>query len=370
MLRGGTVMNGVAGRNLPLRDVDAVGLIRQMLDIPSRSYSEAAIARYLVDAMNSMGFEASIDEAGNATGVLRLGAGPTVLLLGHMDTAPGLVRVRSENGRLYGRGAVDAKGPLATMICAAAGAADYSGTIVVVGAVEEETPGSRGAVAVRDSYQLPDAVIIGEPSGWSSVVVGYKGKLDIRYRVERPSTHPTNPAPKADELAVECWNTVRHLIGPDATHTSFDQAGLTLVSMSGDIAEAEVDITVRTPIGFDTARLLQQLRERCPEGTLTVLNNVQACLVDRRNPVVLSLCNGIRAQRGQPVLKMRAGTSDMNTLAESWDVPMATYGPGDNALDHSDDEHLILSDYLRGIAALRAAITELSQTLRRTDQQG
>ncbi|MEO6700611.1 MAG: M20/M25/M40 family metallo-hydrolase [Jatrophihabitantaceae bacterium] len=356
-------MNGVVNGHLPIREVDAVGLIRQMLDIPSPSYEEAAIARYLVDTMTGLGFTASIDEAGNATGVIRRGDGPTVMLLGHMDTAPGTVRVRSADGRLYGRGAVDAKGPLATMICAAASAVDYAGTIVVIGAVEEETPGSRGAVSVRDNHRLPDAAIIGEPSGWASIVVGYKGKLDLRYRVERPATHPTNPAPKADELAVECWNVIGELVGPTATHASFDLPGLTLVSMSGDIAEAEVDITVRTPLGFDAASLLEQLRSRCPDGELTVLNNVAACQVDRRSPVVLSLCNGIRAQRAQPVLKVRTGTSDMNTLAESWDVPMATYGPGDNALDHSDDEHLILSDYLRGISVLRAGITELSRTL-------
>jgi [amino group carrier protein]-lysine/ornithine hydrolase len=346
-----------------LRDVDAVGLLRQMLLIASPSYYESALAGFLVDTMTSFGFTAEIDEAGNAIGVLRRGEGPVVMLLGHMDTAPGVVPVRSECGRLYGRGAVDAKGPLAAMICAAASATDFAGTLVVVGAVEEETPGSRGAVAIREHYPMPDAVIVGEPSGWASIVVGYKGKLDLRYRVERPAGHPTHPEPKATELAVQCWQALEELTGPDVSHSAFSKPGLTLVSMSGDIAAAEMELTVRTPVDFDSAGLVARLTDRCDAGELSVLNDVRACAVDRRNPVVVALCNGIRDECARPVLKMRGGTSDMNTLAERWPVPMATYGPGDSTLDHCDDEHMVLADYLRGIAVLRHAVTNLSRSL-------
>lgn len=356
-------VNNTIPERAPVRDVDAVGLLRKMLLIISPSYREAGLARFLIDAMTSLGFTAEIDEAGNAVGVLHRGDGPVVMLLGHMDTAPRIIPVRSERGRLYGRGAVDAKGPLATMICAAARAADFAGTLVVVGAVEEETPGSRGAVAIRDHYPMPDAVIVGEPGGWASVVVGYKGKLDLRYRVERPATHPTNPEPKATELAVQCWQALAELTGPDVSHSAFGKPGRTLVSMSGDIAAAEMEMTVRTPVGFDSAGLVAQLTDRCDAGVLTVLNDVRACAMDRRNPVVVALCNGIREKRARPVLKMRGGTSDMNTLAERWPVPMATYGPGDCTLDHSDDEHLVIADYLRGIAVLRHAVTELSRSL-------
>ena len=169
----------------------AIGLLQNMLRIPSPSYGEARLAEYLVTVMRELGFTAYADEAGNAVGEITRGHGPTVMLLGHMDTVPDLIPVRAESGALYGRGAVDAKGPLATMICAAAGASGFHGRIVVVGAVEEETPSSRGAMHIRRTHACPDALIIGEPSGWQTVVLGYKGKLDLRYRVERPSTHAT-----------------------------------------------------------------------------------------------------------------------------------------------------------------------------------
>ena len=90
-----------------------------MVEIPSLSGKEGPLAAFLVETMHSLGFHASIDEAGNAVGIL--GDGPKeIVLLGHMDTVPGIVPVRVEDGKLYGRGSVDAKGPLATFIIAAA----------------------------------------------------------------------------------------------------------------------------------------------------------------------------------------------------------------------------------------------------------
>jgi LysW-gamma-L-lysine carboxypeptidase len=46
---------------------------------------------------------------------------------------------------------------------------------------------------------------------------------------------------------------------------------------------------------------------------------------------------------------------------------MATYGPGDSSLDHADDEHIVLSDYMRGIDVLTVAISELADLPRRAE---
>lgn len=346
-------------------DAEAIELVRQMVRIPSPSGQEGQLAEFLREALAGLGFRAGIDAAGNVHGSIERGPGASVLLLGHLDTAGEQLPVSIRDGRLYGRGAVDAKGPLAAMICAAARAVRATGTITVIGVVEEETPSSRGAVAVRENLPMPAAAIIGEPSGWSSVVLGYKGKLDLTYRVQRPPTHSTNPAPKASELAVDCWQAVLELLGPDASHARFDQPAATLVSVTGDLSEAEVVISIRMPLGFDSAGLLARLRQRCPQGQLTVDNDIAACRADRRNPVVLSLCDRIRAAHAVPGLKLRSGTSDMNTLAKEWNIPMATYGPGHNVLDHSDDEHLVLADYLRSIEVLSSALVRLCPSLDR-----
>lgn len=347
----------------------AIGLLRSMLEIPSVSYHERDLAGYLVDTMTDLGFRAHIDGVGNVVGVIERGPGPTVMLLGHLDTVPGVLSVRSLDGRLHGRGAVDAKGPLAAMICAAVGAVDFRGRLVVIGVVEEETPRSRGAMAIRATHQRPDALIIGEPSGWSSVVLGYKGKLDLRYTVRCPATHPSNPVPKASELAVACWTALVELLGPEAGHGVFDQPGATLSQLNADLTTATADLSVRIPPGFDAGALVQALRDRLPAGELQVLNSVAACRVGRADPAVRALAAGIRRLHAQPRLVVKTATSDMNTLAEIWDIPMATYGPGDSSLDHSDDEHIMLSDYQRGIDVLTIAIAELADLPVRSDHR-
>ena len=42
---------------------------------------------------------------------------------------------------------------------------------------------------------------------------------------------------------------------------------------------------------------------------------------------------------------------------------MATYGPGDSSLDHADNEHILLADYLAGIRVLTGALDELGRCL-------
>src|SRR5512145_2657532 len=86
----------------------------------SPSGQEREAVEWLVDRMKSLCYdEAFVDEAGNAVGVM--GSGPKqVVLLGHIDTVPGEIQVRqngiSPNESLYGRGTVDAKGPLASFV--------------------------------------------------------------------------------------------------------------------------------------------------------------------------------------------------------------------------------------------------------------
>jgi LysW-gamma-L-lysine carboxypeptidase len=346
----------------PVSEQAALRLLREMLEIPSPSGEEGKLAAYLTQAMTGLGLRARTDEAGNAIGVADHGAGPHVMLLGHLDTVPDQIPVREAGGRLYGRGASDAQGPLAAMICAAAGAAGFRGRISVIGAVEEELPSARGAIAIRETYPRPDACIIGEPSGSRSVVIGYKGKLDLRYTVECRSAHTTSPEPKASELAAGCWAALNEVLGP-ADHTAFRLPGATLESICGDVTRAEATMGVRTPPGFDAGAFVAGLRERLPAGTLTVLAARTPCVADRRNPVVQALTAGIRRRPAQPSLVLKTATSDMNTLAEVWDLPMASYGPGDSKLDHTSEESIALDDYLFSIAVLSDALAELGELL-------
>jgi [amino group carrier protein]-lysine/ornithine hydrolase len=351
----------LSAKDDPITEEYAVDLLQRMLAIPSVSYHEQELAEFLTEEMRELGFNAHVDEAGNAIGEFVHGDdGPTIMLLGHMDTVPGEVRLRTESGRMYGRGSVDAKGPLTAMVCAARRATGFTGRVIVVGAVEEETDLSRGAMKIRETLPEPDALIIGEPSGWSTVVLGYKGKLDIRYEVEREETHPTNPIPKAAELAGRCWAALLDILGPESGHDSFDTPGANLTSFVGDLTKAEAEFSVRTPPGFDSDGFMERLRMRTPHGRLSVINSVDAYRVGRTDPVVKALNAGILAHGVRPKSKLKTATSDLNILTRDWHLPVATYGPGDSELDHSPDESIDIVEYLRGISVLTDALHHLA----------
>ena len=105
-------------------------------------------------------------------------------------------------------GAVDAKGPLCTFVAAAtAAAADLQATVTVVGAVGEERLGSPGARAVA-KWDAPDFCVIGEPSGWDAVCLGYRGTLGFHYQLRQPSRHTAGPGESAGEQAIAFWNAL------------------------------------------------------------------------------------------------------------------------------------------------------------------
>ena len=158
---------------------DDVARVGGLGAIPSVSREEGDAVEWLVARMAERGFRASVDAAGNAVG--EIGDGPMhVVLLGHIDTVPGEIPVRVEDGELIGRGAVDAEGPLAAFVGA--------GTLPGVGAVEEESPTSKGA-RFRATQGAPDWCVIGEPSGWDGVTVAYKGRLVLGVSLSRDARH-------------------------------------------------------------------------------------------------------------------------------------------------------------------------------------
>jgi LysW-gamma-L-lysine carboxypeptidase len=332
-------------------------LLYAMLEIPSVSGDERRLAQFLLARMRELGFRAHVDEVGNVIGDIGSGD-PVIMLLSHMDTVGPVLPTRRDGERLYGRGAVDAKGPLATMICAAAQRPASTGTIRVIGAVEEERL-SRGGHHIAATLPPPDALIVGEPGGWDRVVLGYKGKIDLEYSVERPSAHSTKPVPKASELAVAFWHRALDALGPDRDHGSFWQPAATLRRISGDLVTGHVEVDCRVPPGFAVEDFMDRLRGMAGDGEVKLIRSIAAVRVERSDPVACSLSAAIRTHGGQPRPTLKTGTSDMNTVSETWTVPMAAYGPGNGALDHSDNEHIEIAELRRAVTILGTAIKEL-----------
>jgi LysW-gamma-L-lysine carboxypeptidase len=346
-----------------------ISLLEQAVRIPSVSGHEQAVARFLVESMAQLGFHSYVDEAGNAVG--EAGDGPTVVLLGHIDTVPGVVPVRIEDGKLYGRGTVDAKGPFVAFIAAAArllaAAGNHTGLplrLVLVGAVEEEAASSRGAHYVVDRY-APVACIIGEPSGWDRLTLGYKGRLLVEGRWEQPMAHSAGREIAVAERAVAFWNAVhaRCAAANEGKTRLFDQLIPSLRSIysgsDGLHDWAELTIGLRLPPGVAPSALAEELAAHAHGGTLRFRGGCEAYQGEKNSPLVRAFLRGVRSAGGTPGFLLKTGTSDMNVVGPAWRCPILAYGPGDSALDHTPEEHVEIAEFERAVDVLGTALRHL-----------
>ncbi len=349
--------------------LNPVELLKDVVSIASVSGQEDEVAKYLVTQMQSFAAESFVDEAGNA--VARLGRGERrVVFLGHIDTVPGDIPVRIENGKLYGRGSVDAKGSF----CTAVAAADRLPpevleklSITLIGAVEEEAPSSKGARYALKAYPKPELVIIGEPSGWSAMTLGYKGRLVLKLELAKDNFHSAGDDSTAAEDMLALWQALREWVNThnyDVTGI-FDALQMSLQGIQsyndGLTQRAEAVIGFRLPPRLPPAVVEVSIRKLLKDQAhMSFVGHEQPYRSPKDTALTRAFRSAIRQHGGQPRPKLKTGTSDMNVVAPHWDVPMLAYGPGDSALDHRPDEHLELAEYELAIDVLVAALTRLA----------
>ena len=344
---------------------DPSALLQTMLEIESLSGKEHRLALFLVKTMNEFGMEAYIDAAGNAVGI-KEGPQPKgendLVLLGHMDTVPGLVDVRREGDLLFGRGAVDAKGPLAAFVLAARELEPPPGArIVVVGAVEEESTTSRGARHAVDCFK-PTACIVGEPSGWEGVTLGYKGRLLAFVSCEQEVEHTAGPGSSAPAVLVSWWNRLKAYADDfnKGANALFDSLLPSLRNFGrecdGLMERAFIEVALRLPPGIEMTGLQEHLHSLDPSLEFSFRGCEPAYEGDRSSHLARSFISAIREQGARPRLKYKTGTSDMNVVGPRWRCPILAYGPGDSRLDHTPQEHISIKEFLKGVEVLKAAI--------------
>jgi LysW-gamma-L-lysine carboxypeptidase len=392
----------------------AVALLHGLVAIQSLSTQESEATAWLAAQMAAAGYDrAYVDAAGNAVGEMGpADARQVVVCLGHIDTVPGDIPVRVEQSEagpvLYGRGSVDAKGPLATATAAvarlgSAWAHEHNLRLLVVGAVEEEAASSKGARYIRDRFDgeqepAPTACVIGEPSGWSRVTLGYKGRLLVELDASQPMAHTAGPDLGVATVAVDFWNwllayAARRNAGRDKTFDQFSPS-LRQLQTSTDAQMYDhvlAQAGIRLPLDFNPDIFIDALATWAEErasvevgttprplihseapgefvvaGSLTAIHlrlrsYELAFRSDRNNALVRSFLGAVRTVEpdAKPGFLVKSGTSDMNVVGPAWQCPILAYGPGDSSLDHTPHEHLPLDEYWRAVLVLEEALRGL-----------
>jgi [amino group carrier protein]-lysine/ornithine hydrolase len=361
----------------------AVRFLTNLLGIYSPSGKEEDAANFLDMEMNKMGFEVGKDAIGNVIGVVGEGE-PVILLCGHMDTVAGHLPLRIEEGKIYARGAVDAKGPLAAMVMAALAAGNeptFKGKILVAAVVEEEAT-SRGVKHLITQGIKADYAIFGEPSGVENVTIGYKGQIQLKIVLKTETGHASTPwlYDNSLEKSIELWEQIKNASSYpslDPSASPYNAVTACLVRLVGGRAtsvvpfEAEMNLDVRVPIQFSTTQVFEQIQKiitKYQNANLkvsvkaTVLDTVEPFEVNKSSPLVHVLSSSVRKVLNKPAtLLHKTGTGDMNILGKAMNLPIVTYGPGDSHLDHTLDEHIDVKEYLDSIAVYKETLLKLSE---------
>ncbi|AAL81810.1 acetyl-lysine deacetylase [Pyrococcus furiosus DSM 3638] len=318
---------------------EKIEFLKRLVEIYSPTGKENGVAKFLIKSFENYGIEAYLDDVGNVIAVKK-GKGPLILLAGHMDTVPGYIPVRIENGELWGRGAVDAKGPLATFFFATI---ESDANIIFAGLVDEEGF-SKGAKNLE--VPKPDYIIVGEPSGTNGVTIGYKGSLTVKFTETVEKVHGSIGVGAAEKL-IEKWLTIAKYFGEGFNSLSGRIVKFVAYEREFDFF-GEMIVNLRTPPGY------------MPPKEWDIIDFVPAYEVSRTSPLVRAFVRAIRKAGYKPKLKKKTGTADTNILGPKYGVDAIAYGPGDSKLDHTPYERIKLREYLEAIEILKNAILELS----------
>lgn len=349
---------------MPDERAAAEELLISTVRIASVSRDEGRVADHLRERMQALGYRAHVDGAGNVVGVIGDGA-LEVAMVGHIDTVPGDLPVEVRDGALYGRGSVDAKGPFVSFVVAGARAvARCPGLrLRVIGCVEEEVASSRGARFLVDE-PAPDALIIGEPSGWDGITLGYKGYLRAAVKLAGDCAHSAHDEPTVAAQAARLWTAI------EAAATDFDAGAerafqrlipalLHMECASDGVRQtARLDLSLRLPPRLGPEAATAWLQEVAQGAEMQTSGGMPAWTGPRTTFLHRALARGIRAKGGSPTWKQKTGTADLNVLAPAWGCPALAYGPGDAALDHRPDEHIVLDEFATGIEVLELALEQ------------
>lgn len=318
-------------------DRDVVELAARLMEIDSTSGREGAVVDWLETYLAGADWRVRriAVTPGRDDLLATYGERPEITLSTHLDTVPPFIPPRLDGGKLWGRGACDAKGIAAAMICAAERLRESRVPVALLFVVGEEVTHD-GAVAANGVETSSRILINGEPTE-STLATGTKGAMRFTLRTRGRAAHSAYP-----HLGKSAISELVHLLAElDSLQLPRDeQLGETTINI-GEISGGVAD-NVMAPAA--EARLMARLVSS-PDSLARLLLE----WVGSRAEVEI----------GITVPFVRLGTIDgyrTSVAAYATDIPKLTswgtpflFGPGSIHVAHRDDEHV-------DVAELRAAV--------------
>jgi acetylornithine deacetylase len=243
----------VPGSNQTGVSFDPCEFHRQAIDTPSHDDIDP-MRTLLIDTLEREGYSPTVDEAGNVRAVRGTdgGDGTHLVLNTHLDTVPPHRSYERDGDIVRGRGACDAKGPLAAMLEAflTAPIAEGTGQLTLAVTPDEETAQTGGA---HLGVTLPaDGYIVGEPTGLD-VCPAARGNFGGEVTLYGERGHASKPAAVTNPILgvgplLEALSQYDECCGPD-NHEVLGQPTLAPTRIDGGDQLSQISATCT--VGFD-----------------------------------------------------------------------------------------------------------------------
>lgn len=331
----------------------------------------------LVDWLTEEGYTPTTDDAGNVL-VTRKTPGsesPHLVLNTHLDTVPPHRPYEREGDIVRGRGACDAKGPLASLTDAFCTASIDTGRLTLAITPNEETS-QYGGQHLGDTLTA-DGYIVGEPTGLD-VCTAARGSYGGRITIRGESAHASDPAAGTNAIQavgplLDALNRYDERCGPP-THDVLGDPTLTPTHIKGGgpLNQIPDSCTVsfdRRPVPPETsdaffASLEPYLEQRLPDAYEF---DIRPAYSDSPDPDAFATdpdAELVRTLADASGGEVRAFGAATEASYFAVDAPTVVFGPGvladaDGPVAHADREYIGLSD----IAAASDAIQSTIETI-------
>jgi putative selenium metabolism hydrolase len=377
---------------------DMVTFLREMIAIPSESAEEKAVIERAKAEMEKVGFdEVKIDGLGNLLG--RIGSGPTVIAMdAHLDTVgvgDPSTWIRDpyegelEDGIVYGRGAGDQEGGMASMVYGAKIIKDLGlgedTTLWVTGTVmEEDCDGLCWQYLLKEKVLEPEVVVITEPTNLG-VYRGQRGRMEMEVRTQGLSAHGSAPERGVNAVYkmagiiadVEMLNerltdTADDFLGKGSITISDIRATSPSLCAVADSCTVHLDrrLTRGETLEAAVAQIEALPSVQAVEATVTVLDYAREAYtgltypvqkyyptwtMEEDHPLIVAAAKTAAAVLGEPprVDKWGFSTNGVATCG-LFGVPTVGFGPGHEIHAHSPEDQVPV-DHLTKCAAFYAA---------------
>jgi len=359
-----------------------VSMLSNMIRINSENPPgrEEELASYVAERLAELGFKAWIDRfqgRANALGSIRIGDGKKIMLVSHLDTVPagerelwgippfsGIVR----DGRVYGRGAADAKGCLASMLGCLKILADEGWPIngeIIFAAVADEESENRGIRRLVAQGVKADYAVVGEPTNLN-VCIAHKGSIFLRASFIGRAAHSSKPERgvnavyAASEYALRIEKLSRRF---KVKHRLLGKPSLAVTIFRGGVKDnvipdrCELVINRRTLPNEDLETVVNQLKdlamkvskERRVKAFVKIDRYLPASETDKDEEIVkagLRAVSRVLGKRARP--KGFQATCDMTFLVHRANIPCIILGPGRLEEAHAINEWVEIDQLVNG----------------------